>query len=186
MNKINVSEAIVVEGRDDTTAVSKAVEGITIETHGFGIKKETWTLIEKAYKEKGIIIFTDPDFSGEEIRRKLTERFPNAKQAYLPLEKALKNGNIGIENASGESIIEALSKCHCKSESSFSDVDTEFLYKNGLLGKENSSKLREELCDILGIGYSNGKTLLKKLVAFNINKSDINNAIKEINNDKRK
>ncbi len=28
--------------------------------------------IEKAYNEKGIIILTDPDYSGEEIRQKLT------------------------------------------------------------------------------------------------------------------
>ncbi|NLY82127.1 MAG: ribonuclease M5 [Clostridiales bacterium] len=186
MNKIKVSEAIVVEGRDDTTAVNRAVEGLTIETHGFGIKNETWKLIEKAYKEKGIIIFTDPDFSGEEIRKKLIKRFPKAKQAYLPLDKALKNGNIGIENASEESIIQALSKCHYKTEKSVSDIEVEFLYEKGFLGKENSSKRREELCDILGIGYSNGKTLLKKLVAFNITKSDINLAIKEIDNDKRR
>lgn len=186
MNKIKVSEAIVVEGRDDTTAVNNAVEGITIETHGFGIKEETWKLIDKAYKEKGIIIFTDPDFSGEEIRRKLIKRFPEAKQAYLPLDQALKNGDIGIENASKEAIIQALNKCHYKTEKSVSDIDFEFLYEKGFLGKENSSKLREALCDILGIGYSNGKALLKKLVAFNISRNDINLAIKEIENDKRR
>jgi len=78
--KIRVKEAIVVEGRDDTNAVMQGVDGITIETHGFGIRKETWELLEKAYREKGLIIFTDPDFSGEEIRKKITARFPESKQ----------------------------------------------------------------------------------------------------------
>jgi 5S rRNA maturation endonuclease (ribonuclease M5) len=82
--KLKVKEVIVVEGRDDTNAVLRAVDGLTIETHGFGIKKETWKLLEKAYTEKGLIILTDPDYSGEEIRRKLTARFP---------VKQLKEGN---------------------------------------------------------------------------------------------
>ncbi|MBR5489075.1 MAG: ribonuclease M5, partial [Firmicutes bacterium] len=44
-----VKEIIVVEGRDDTAAIKRAVDANTIETHGFGIRKETWDLIEKAY-----------------------------------------------------------------------------------------------------------------------------------------
>ena len=67
MDKINIKETIVVEGRDDTAAVKQAVDGFIIETHGFGIKRQTWELIERAYNNGGIIIFTDPDFSGEEI-----------------------------------------------------------------------------------------------------------------------
>ena len=63
MEKLKIKEAVVVEGRDDTIAVKKAAEALTIETHGFGIKKETWKLIEKAYENQGIIIFTDPDYS---------------------------------------------------------------------------------------------------------------------------
>ena len=61
MEKLRVKEVIVVEGRDDTNAVLRAIDGLTIETHGFGIKAETWSLLEKAYEEKGLIIFTDPD-----------------------------------------------------------------------------------------------------------------------------
>ena len=69
MDKINIKETIVVEGRDDTAAVKQAVDGFIIETHGFGIKRQTWELIERAYNNGGIIIFTDPDFSGENSRK---------------------------------------------------------------------------------------------------------------------
>ena len=37
MEKLKVEEVIVVEGRDDTNAVLRAIDGMTIETHGFGI-----------------------------------------------------------------------------------------------------------------------------------------------------
>ena len=41
MEKLKIQEVIVVEGRDDTNAVLRAIDGMTIETHGFGIRKET-------------------------------------------------------------------------------------------------------------------------------------------------
>ena len=62
---MKIKEVIVVEGRDDQAALSRAAECFTIATHGFGIRKETLDLIEKAYNEQGIIIFTDPDFPGK-------------------------------------------------------------------------------------------------------------------------
>ena len=48
-----IKETIVVEGRDDTNAINRAVRGTTIETHGFGISKETWEKIANAYETKG-------------------------------------------------------------------------------------------------------------------------------------
>ena len=78
-----IEEIIVVEGRDDTAAVRRAVDAVTIETHGYGIRGETWEMIETAYKSRGIIVFTDPDTAGEQIRRRILERFPGAKEAFL-------------------------------------------------------------------------------------------------------
>ena len=43
--KLKVEIPIVVEGRSDTRAVMKAVDGLTIETHGYGISRirlENW------------------------------------------------------------------------------------------------------------------------------------------------
>ena len=182
MNKLCVSEVIVVEGRDDTIAIKRAVEGLTIETHGFGIRKETWQLIEKAYNEKGIIIFTDPDYSGEEIRRKLTEKFPGAKQAFLSRKDATKKDDIGIENAEPEAIIEALKKCHCTEAQHISVFTEADLYDAGLSGQPDSKERRELLGKILGIGYGNTRSLLNKLNKFNISKEDFYEAVSDIDN----
>ena len=83
-NKKTIKEAIIVEGRDDTAAINRAVEAMTIETHGFGMPDSIWPLIDKAYQEQGIIIFTDPDYAGEKIRRKIAQKYPDCKQAFLP------------------------------------------------------------------------------------------------------
>ena len=104
----------MVEGRDDTNSIKRAVEAETIETHGFGIRRETWQLLERAYKTKGLIVFTDPDHAGEEIRRRVLEKFPDSKEAFLTQGAALKDGDIGVENASPEDIRAALSKARTK------------------------------------------------------------------------
>ena len=61
--------------------------------------------IKAAQKRRGVIIFTDPDFAGEKIRKKIAAEVPGCKHAFLPREEAKKDGDIGIENASPESII---------------------------------------------------------------------------------
>ena len=46
--KLRVDRAIVVEGRDDIDAVSRACDALIIATHGAGIAQETWDIIGKA------------------------------------------------------------------------------------------------------------------------------------------
>ncbi|MCI8609989.1 MAG: ribonuclease M5 [Firmicutes bacterium] len=191
--KLKIEQVIVVEGRDDTNAVLRAIDGMTIETHGFGIRRETWNILEKAYEEKGLIIFTDPDFSGEEIRRKLTARFPNSGQAFLTRREAEKKGDIGIENARPEDIAAAISKVHfispkgkdrggsqtCIDREADSPVFAETdLIAAGLLGGDQARARREALGAVLGIGYGNGKAFLKKLNQFHISRKEFEEALK--------
>lgn len=182
MEKLKIKEAVVVEGRDDTIALRRGVESAVIETHGFGIKKETWSLIEKAYKEQGIIIFTDPDYSGEEIRRKLSAKFPDAKQAFLGRADATKKGDIGIENAGPEAIIEALKKAHCTLSAEEGCFTMDDLFKGGLAGGDGARERREALGKALGIGYGNSRGLLRKLNSFGISKEEFYEALSTIDN----
>lgn len=179
MEKIKIKEAIVVEGRDDTARVRQAVDGFTIETHGFGITKEKWKEIEEAYNTQGIIIFTDPDFSGEEIRRKLMAKFPESKQAFLARDKATLNGDIGIENAKPQDIIEALQNAHCTIKGEQPVFTKEDLYEYGLVGEANSKELRQMVGAKLGIGYANGKTLVNKLNSFGISREELEECLKK-------
>ena len=180
MAKKRIKEVIVVEGRDDTAAINRAVDAATIETHGFGMPETIWPAIQKAYETQGIIVFTDPDYAGEKIRKKIMSRFPEAKQAFMPKGKALKKGNIGVENAKPEDIIEALERARCTSAEGEALFTKEDLYAAGLIGCEDSRDRREKLGNLLSIGYGNGKTFLKKLNSFNISKEYFYEKIKEL------
>lgn len=203
--KPKIKEAIVVEGRDDTLAVSKAVDAIIIETHGFGLSDKTWKILDKAYRERGLIILTDPDHGGRSIRRKILNRFPGSKEAFVSTEKASKKGDVGIENAAPDDIWEALSKARPslapssgertkeRYKNSYEEshkeqykdthkegYDMSLLVKWNLVGESNSRKRREVFCDNLGIGYSNAKGLLKKLNQYEIGEAEIESALSSI------
>ncbi len=181
---MKIEEVLIVEGRDDTAAIRRAVDAETIETHGFGMSDEMWRRIEAAHEKKGIIVFTDPDSAGERIRRKVTERFPDAKQAFLPRAQAMKKDNIGVENARPEAIREALSKAHCtvgaedKEETAL--YTWEDMTENGLCGGAGSRDRRQALGDILGIGYGNARATLSKLNGFHIDREEFYGALQSI------
>ena len=166
-----IKEIIVVEGRDDTAAIRQAVDAVTIETHGYGIREETWTLIEKASQTSGIIVFTDPDTAGEQIRRRIMERFPDAKEAFLDRDAAEKDGDIGIENASPEDIRAALAKAH--SAVGAEEFTADDLFRWGLDGVPGAAKRRREAGRILGIGQATSKTFLNRLNRFGISREEI-------------
>ena len=179
MDKLKIKEAIVVEGRDDTAVLRQVTDALIIETHGFGIAKSTWELLEKAYKEKGLIVLTDPDFSGEEIRKRIVKAFPDCNHAYMPRKKAIKKGDIGIENATPEDVKKVLEKvCTVKKDAQdifiLGDLD-----KAGLIGTPEAKELREKVGAILGIGYGNGNAMLKKLNSFGITREDFEKAVEE-------
>lgn len=177
---MKIKETIVVEGRDDTAAIHRAVEAHTIETHGFGISAQTWQLIKKAYDITGIIVFTDPDFAGDQIRKRIMAKFPDAGQAYLDRKDASAGGDIGIENGSPEDIRAALTKCHYINRTEPELFSREDLIAAGLWGGANSSEKRRSAGKILGIGYGNCNSFLRKLNQFLISKEEFNEAIHRI------
>lgn len=75
MDKMKIQEIIVVEGKDDTRRLREVVDADTIETIGSAINEEILMQIEHAQETRGVIVFTDPDFSGEKIRKSLWKLF---------------------------------------------------------------------------------------------------------------
>ena len=183
---MKISEIIVVEGRDDTQAVKRAVDCETIETHGFGIRASVWQSLDRAYKTKGLIIFTDPDHAGDTIRRKIKERYPDCKEAFLPRPKADKDGDIGVENAAPEDIREALQKVRRRADADAEGpcaeekITWEMMTAAGLTGTPDSRARREALSEKLGISYGNAKAMLSHMNAFGVTTGEFNEAVRAI------
>ena len=186
--KLKVSEIIIVEGKDDITALKRVVDAHIIALNGFsGISKKTIDRLIELSKKNEMILLTDPDFAGKTIRKKISHYIPKIKHAFIPRNEAMKTYykiNIGVENANDSSILKALKNIiTLKSES---ETQTEIfnildLLDNGLSIGTNAKEKRIILGDILKIGYYNSKQLLNALNSFNISRDDFEEAIKKIN-----
>ena len=175
-----IKEILIVEGKMDVAAINKAVDAECIITGGFTLNKRTLANISAAYEKRGIIILTDPDPAGERIRRFLTSKFPNAKHAYVPKIEATANDDIGIEQASPESIRTALSKVRTLELNPREEFTTAEMINYGLAGGVDSSKLRDKIGAILGIGYGNVKTFVKRLNSYGVTRAEFLAALNEL------
>jgi|SRR5699024_6571675 len=168
---MKIKEFIVVEGKDDTVTVKRAVNADTIETNGSAVDKEVIEKIKLAQATRGVIIFTDPDYPGQRIRSIISEQVPGCKHAFLPRKEAIaKRGKgLGVEHATPQAIREALENVYERIEEEFmSDITYDDLVIAGLIGGEKAKARREALGSILRIGYTNGKQLYKRLQMFHI------------------
>jgi len=105
---------------------------------------------------------------------------PDVKHAFITKNDATKGDDIGVENASETAILKALNSVRVmqfKKEEVFSK---DILFKHQLIGMPGASQRREKLGEILGIGYCNGKQILKRLNGYGITMTAFKEAIKEI------
>ena len=88
MAKPKVKEVIVVEGRYDKNTLSQVVDAVIVELGGFAVfnDKEKQAFLRKLAKERGIILFTDPDGAGFVIRNRVKGNISEGRvlQAYVP------------------------------------------------------------------------------------------------------
>lgn len=178
-------EVIVVEGKNDYHVVKRAIpDAEIIITSGFGLNKEIIERIRIAQAKRGVIVLTDPDHMGEIIRKKVEEYVPGVKHCFIARAQAVKEKNIGIENASPETIKKALQKIHTKKPQSECHKSPEYtiqdLIENNLTLSEQAQNNRDKLGAILGIGYGNTKTFLSRLNTYGVTREEFNKAVKEI------
>lgn len=178
-----IKEVIVVEGKDDISAVKAAVDAEVMATNGFRFKRDLLDTLKKLQARRGIIILTDPDYAGEQIRRRISKEVKGCKHAFLPQGKALKKGDIGIENAKKEDIILAIEKARPEEEKRVNLYTEEDMLKYGLSAGLGSREKRDKLGHILGIGYGNSKQFLNRLNSFKVSKEEFYKALERIDKD---
>lgn len=179
-----ISEIIVVEGKEDTVAVRRAVGADTIETGGSAIDEGVLRRIELAYERRGVIVFTDPDVPGEKIRKIIAERVPGCKHAFLTRDEARGRDGLGVEHASPEAIRGALGRVRTAEAPETAAAEAEIAWSDlidaGLIVHAEAAGRRERMGELLGIGYANGKQFHKRCVMFRITRAEFAAALERL------
>ena len=173
--KPKIKEIIVVEGKDDVTALRRAVDADIVITSGLGLTEDKIDEIRALAKRRGVIVFTDPDFPGGKIRHILKDAIPGLKHAYINKDDARnpKTGKLGVEYASPQAIIRALEAAKAEQDERAIVYTLNDLVQWRLAGLPEAASRRGALCDHLQIGHTNAKQLVHKLNCYQIPRQEI-------------
>ena len=149
-NKLNLTQALVVEGKYDAARLANLVDATILTTDGFAIFKDKTmqALFKRIAAAQGMILLTDSDAAGFKIRHYITGLVgpQNVLQAYIPAVPGKeprkpepgKDRQHGVEGVDDALIQQAL------------HTDTD-LYEWGLSGSANASERRRTFLRILGL-----------------------------------
>ncbi len=186
-----IKEAIVVEGTYDKIKLSSFIDGVIFVTGGFSVinnKKKSDT-IKTLAANMGIVILTDSDSAGFQIRNHIKQLVPEGqvKHAYIPevkgkekrKTKAGKEGLLGVEGILPEIIIKALKDAGCEIDGKKTmpkkspPVTKSDLYLLGLSGTDNSAKKRQALLDTLGLPSKISSNMLLSVINRLLTKDEL-------------
>ena len=191
---LRIQEAIVVEGRYDKNTLSQLVDGVILETNGFGIfkDKEKLALLRRIAEKRGLILLTDSDGAGFVIRNYIKGAIPpeQVKQAYIPdlfgkekrKRKPGKEGKLGVEGMSPAVLEAALRRAGAtilgeethRQTPALTKAD---LYACGLSGGEGSREKRRDLLKRLGLPEHLSPNAMLPVLSALYSREDLLNAL---------
>lgn len=157
---IKVNCPVVVEGRYDRIRLSSVIDTVFIETGGFRIykDKELVTALRFLARKTGLVILTDSDAAGFQIRSYLKNvlgKDAKLTHVYIPAlagkEKRKRvssaEGLLGVEGVSEEVLLRAFAAAGvtCSQARAGEKITLSDLYDAGLTGAANSAAKRREL-----------------------------------------
>lgn len=172
MSKLHIDEVLVVEGKMDKQLLEQYIDGDIITTNGSAISDETISLLKELSKTRRIIVFTDPDFPGKQIRNKIDSEV-ECIHCFIEKEKAIKGKKVGVAETNINDLLEVLKEKIVKSDYNKGNLTINDLNDLGLNGRNNSSYLRDELSKKLHIDHCNAKMMVKRLNMLGITKEQL-------------
>ncbi len=162
---LKIKQAVIVEGKYDKIKLTNILDTLIIETNGFGIykDKERQKFIKKLANERGIVILTDSDHSGFQIRHFLSSMIPKEQitNVYIPdvfgkekrKDAPSKEGKLGVEGMTSKIILEAFEKANinCAQSENRQMVTKLDLFDDGLSGRPNSKEKKKKLLKALNL-----------------------------------
>ncbi len=177
MNRIKLSEAVVVEGRYDKIRLSALLDAYIVETRGFSVyrDKALQAHLRELAKTRGLVVLTDPDAAGFRIRGfiKSIAKDGRVLHAYIPdvqgkerrKDTVSAEGKLGVEGMDTKTLLDALNKAGITAagdEAPRETVTPAHLFEDGFAGA-GSNERRRRLIKRLGLPE---RTSAKALLGF--------------------
>lgn len=195
MDKIRLTQAVIVEGKYDKIKLDSVLDALILPTDGFRIykNKEQQALLRRLATTRGLIILTDSDAAGFKIRGFLSGLVPKGTltHVYIPdlygkekrKREASAEGKLGVEGMNTAVLREAFSKAGVLTESSPPPTDPvtrEDLYDDGFIGGLDSSEKRRKLYKALDLPERMSTSSALQILSHMLSREQYNELIKTI------
>ena len=164
VEKLKISMPIIVEGKYDKITLSSIVDALIIVLDGFSVfnSKQKQQLLLRLAGERGIILMTDSDGGGRQIRSFISSIIPKDKIYHIHIPKipgkehrkraSSRSGMLGVEGMDRETLAGLLSPFVSDGEPTLREPITKLdFYRDGLSGGEGASEKRRLLAESLGL-----------------------------------
>ena len=173
MTKYYFDGVIVVEGTSDSAFLSSFIDSLFVETNGYQLPKQEIEFLKALPKEKKIIVLTDSDEAGKQIRNKLNNQLNGVINVSVDINLCNKNNKHGVAECDKNEIINILKEYLTKEQRNCQQLTTNDIIGLGI----NTKNKREYLCSKLNLGICNNKTMIKRMNLLKISKDDIKNTM---------
>lgn len=169
MKKAVIDAILVVEGKTDSDFIGTFLDCDVVTTNGSAVPRETIDFLKEAASRRKIIVLTDPDYPGTRIRNIIAREIPGILEAFVPKERCIKGGKVGVAESDPETVMDALAHLlPAGSEAPRGAITVSDLTSLGLIGSPDSSALREKIARKFHLGHTNGKSFLRRINALGI------------------
>ena len=163
---IKLSQPVIVEGKYDKITLENVIDGLIIPTNGFHIfkDKEKCELIRTLAQKFGVIVITDSDFAGDQIRAYIKKIVGDSEiiNVHIPqLEGKEKRkahsssqGFLGVEGMNKEILLKALERSGVTGktvERTGKKITKTDLFCAGLSGSDNSALKRTSFLEFVNL-----------------------------------
>jgi ribonuclease M5 len=166
MDRLKLSQAVIVEGKYDKIKLESVIDALILTTDGFRIYKdrERRALLQSLAKTRGLIVLTDSDAAGFQLRGHITGICGTEHVAHVFIPDVLgkekrkrapsAEGKLGVEGMDGGVLREAFRRAGILPDSAPPPADPITrvdLYEDGFTGGKDSATLRRALYARLGL-----------------------------------
>lgn len=189
---------VIVEGRYDKSTLTSLFDVSVLVTGGFSLfkAKERQALLRRVAGERGVIVLTDPDGGGQQIRAFLSGILPRDKVHHVYIPKiqgkerrkahASRAGLLGVEGVGREVLERAfapfiLPPCEDGGDTPLPSVGCELsyadFYADGFAGGENASTRRDRLSGLLHLPTGMSAKALLQAICLTVSYPEYRRAV---------
>ncbi|MBQ8720204.1 MAG: DUF4093 domain-containing protein [Clostridia bacterium] len=190
--KIKVRFPVLVEGKYDKITLSSIIDANIVVLGGFSVfnSEQTRKLVRKLAEKTDVILLTDPDGGGRQIRSYILGILPKERvhQLHIPKimgkearkRRASRSGTLGVEGMSREIIERLFLPFATEQAEQKNPVTVIDFYRDGLSGGEGSAAKRARLAERLDLPKDLSSKALLEAINLICGREEYEAALKEI------